>query len=96
MLKGGADIRCHWLSGICKDGSVSVYVQVRKNVMLKIYKHYGYSMEQHAISFYSIKLSSHSLCDDSLDHCGSKILTLTFREPYTAYTGCQVALEGAY
>jgi hypothetical protein len=60
------------------------HVQVRWNVMLKIYKYYGYSMEQHGLSFYSVKLLSHSLCDDSLDHCGGKILTLTFRKPYTA------------
>jgi hypothetical protein len=25
MLKGGADVRCHWLSAIGKDGSVSLF-----------------------------------------------------------------------
>jgi hypothetical protein len=82
MLKGDGDIRCHWLSGICKDGSVSVCVQVRCSVMLKMYKHYGYSMEQHSLSFYAIKLLSHNLCDDSLDHCDGNILTHPFRKPY--------------
>jgi len=41
MLEGGADIRFHWLSGICKDGSVSVYFQVTSNVILKIYNIMG-------------------------------------------------------
>jgi hypothetical protein len=35
MLKGGADIRRHWLNGICKDGSISVCVQVGGKCCLK-------------------------------------------------------------